>query len=305
MRKLLVICGPTATGKTALAVECAARLGGEIVSCDAFQIYRGLDIGTAKPTQSERRGIVHHMIDVADPEEAFSVSDFERMALPAVEDILSRGKTPVLCGGTGFYLNAILYRHSYGDAPASEEIRAKYAALFEAEGRHALHARLAAVDPESAERLHENDVKRVIRALEIYELTGRKKSAQNDGDIARYPFCAVSFDYPREELYRRIDARVRGMVAAGLFEEVRALLRRGVPAAAQSMQAIGYKEVAEFLENGADLSTMPDVISRIAQNTRNYAKRQITFFKRTQGLVLLAPTTIERAAEETLNEYAR
>ena len=305
MKKLLVICGPTASGKTALSVACAQRLGGEVVSCDAFQIYRGLDIGTAKPDMRERQGVVHHMIDIADPKEAFSVSDFERMALPVVEDILSRGKTPVLCGGTGFYLNAILYRHAFGDAPASEAIRKKYADLLEKEGKRALHARLALVDPESAEKLHENDTKRVIRALEIYELTGKKKSAQNDGDVARYPFCAVSFDYPREELYRRIDVRVKGMFEAGLLEEVRSLLQSGVPATAQSMQAIGYKEVVEFLENGNNLSTMPDIMARIAQNTRNYAKRQITFFKRTQGLKLLAPSSIERAAEETLDYYAK
>ncbi len=300
MKKLLVICGATATGKSALAVECARRLGGEIISCDALLVYRGLDIGTAKPTEEERGGIPHAMIDVASPFEKFSVSDFERLALPTLEDILSRDKTPVLVGGTGFYLNAILYKSSFGNTPADPAVREKYAKIAEEEGAEAVFARLRAVDPESAERLHPNDRKRVIRALEIFEATGRKKSEQTPAPAARYPFEAFAFDYPREELYRRIDARVDGMLKAGLVDEVKGLLAAGVPENARCMQGIGYKEVVEFLKKGILESTMSDIIKK---NTRNYAKRQLTFFKRTEHLHLLPPMPVTRAAEEVISVY--
>ncbi len=298
--KLAVICGATASGKSALAVECAKRLNGEVVSCDALLVYRGLNIGTAKPTPAERGGIPHHMIDVVEPTESFSVSDFERLALPAVEDILARGKTPVLCGGTGFYMNAILYESGFGKTPASREVREKYEAILREEGRAALHRLLEERDPESAALLHENDVKRVIRALEIYELTGRKKSEQNDGNSPRYPFEAFAFDYPRESLYGRIEARVKKMLQEGLVDEVRGLLARGVPENAQCMQGIGYKEVIDYLKNGCLHSTMSDIIMK---NTRNYAKRQLTFFKKMQNLHLLAPDDAGRAAEEVCRIY--
>ncbi len=298
--KLLAVCGATASGKTALAVECAKRLGGEVVSCDALLIYKRLNIGTAKPTLEERGGVPHHMIDVVEPTENFSVSDFERMALPIVEDIIARGKTPVLCGGTGFYMNALLFQSGFGQTPASKEIREKYAVLEKEEGRAALHRRLEEVDPESAALLHENDVKRVVRALEIFELTGKKKSEQNDGASPRYPFEAVAFDYPREVLYERIERRVDKMLEEGLVGEVRALLESGVPENAQCMQGIGYKEVVEFLKNGGLHSTMSDIIK---QNTRNYAKRQLTFFKKMQNLHWLAPENISEAAEKVCKIY--
>ncbi len=302
MKKLLVICGPTASGKTALAVECARRIGGEIVSCDAFLIYRGLNIGTAKPTEEEMGGVRHHMIDVAEPSQEFSVSDFARLGGAAVEEICARGKTPILCGGTGFYVNALLYKSSFGNISGSKEIREKYARLEREEGREALHARLAAVDPESAEKLHPNDVKRVVRALEIYEQTGVKKSLQNDGNVARYPFVACAFDYPREELYARIDRRVEDMLEAGLVEEVKGLLASGVAESAQSMQGIGYKEVVGYLKNDYNFSTMRDIIK---QKTRNYAKRQLTFFKRLENLHLIKPADTASAAQEVLEIYGR
>ena len=300
MRKILVICGPTASGKTALAVECARRMGGEVVSCDALLIYRGLNIGTAKPTLEERGGILHHLIDIAEPTQTFSVSDFEKAALSAVEEIGARGKVPVLCGGTGFYLNSVLFKSSFGSAPASQAIREKYEKIEREEGREALHARLAAVDPESAKALHYNDVKRVVRALEIYELTGRKKSEQNDGKTPRFAYEAFAYDYPREELYARIDRRVEAMIAAGLVEEVKRLLLSGVPENAQCMQGIGYKETIEFLKNGYNLSTMSDIIK---QNTRNYAKRQLTFFKKLPDLHWLKPRTLQEAADEVIRIY--
>ncbi len=302
MNKILVVCGATATGKTALAAECARILHGEVISADALLVYKGLNIGTAKPTQAEMRGVPHYMIDVCEPTEAFSVSDFERLALPLMEDILSRGKTPVLCGGTGFYMNALLYKSSFGNTPADLRVRQEYERMEKEQGREHLHALLQEVDPESARRLHPNDVKRVIRALEIYALTGQKKSAQKDEAIPRFPFCAVAYDYPRETLYGRIGRRVEEMFAQGLVDEVKGLLTRGVGENAQCMQGIGYKEVVEGLKNGDSDSTMSEIIKK---NTRNYAKRQITFFKRTQNLHWLAPASAEQSAREVIELYER
>ncbi len=296
--KLLVVCGATASGKTALAVECAKRVNGEIISCDALLVYRGLNIGTAKPSEEERGGIPHYMIDVADPKESFSVSDFERLALPIVEEIAVRGKTTILCGGTGFYMNALLYARSFGSAPADAGIRARYERMAKDFGKMALFRRLEEVDPESAQLLHPNDTKRIIRALEIYEQTGRKKSEQNDADIPRFDFTAVAFDYPREELYRRIRARVDEMMSRGLVKEVKSLLESGIPENAQCMQGIGYKEVVEGLKNGDSHSTMRDIIEL---NTRHYAKRQLTFFKRMKNLTWVAPSI--NAAEEVIKLY--
>ena len=300
MKKLLVICGATASGKTALAVECAKRLGGEVVSCDALLVYRGLNIGTAKPTAEEMAGIRHHLIDVAEPTQAFTVHDFERLALAAIDEIAARGKIPILCGGTGFYLNAVLFRIGYGHVGADESVRARYNAVAAEKGKEYLHALLREVDPESAEKLHPNDVKRVVRALEIFELTGKKKSAQSDGLTPRFAYEAFALDFPRAALYERIDRRVGQMLDAGLVDEVKGLLAAGVPQDAQCMQGIGYKEVVEGLRNGDLNSTMRDIIQK---NTRNYAKRQITFFKKLPNLHWIAPS--DTAIEEVIGIYDR
>lgn len=299
MKKLLVICGATASGKTSLAVECAKRLNGEVISCDALLVYRGLNIGTAKPTREEMGGIEHHLIDVADPTDGFTVHDFERLALDAVADISARGKVPVLCGGTGFYLNAVLFQSGFGNAAADEGVRAKYNAIAAEKGKEYLHGLLQEVDAESAAILHPNDVKRVVRALEIYELTGKKKSDQQDGRAPRFPYEAFAFDYPREVLYERIDRRAAQMFEEGLVEEVRGLLA-SVPENAQCMQAIGYKEVVEGLKNGDNQSTMCDIVQK---NTRNYAKRQLTFFKKLPNLHWLTPS--DAAVEEVIKIYDR
>lgn len=299
MKKLLVICGATASGKTSLAVECAKRLNGEVISCDALLVYRGLNIGTAKPTREEMGGIEHHLIDVADPTDGFTVHDFERLALDAVADISARGKVPVLCGGTGFYLNAVLFQSGFGNAAADEGVRAKYNAIAAEKGKEYLHGLLQEVDAESAAVLHPNDVKRVVRALEIYELTGKKKSDQQDGRVPRFPYEAFAFDYPREVLYERIDRRAAQMFEEGLVEEVRGLLA-SVPENAQCMQAIGYKEVVEGLKNGDNQSTMCDIVQK---NTRNYAKRQLTFFKKLPNLHWLTPS--DAAVEEVIKIYDR
>lgn len=293
--RVLVICGPTASGKTSLAVECARALDTEIISADSMLVYKGLDIGTAKPSASERKGVVHHLIDVAEPTESFSVSDYERLALPVVQSLLSRGKTPVICGGTGFYINSVLYKSQFGKTGANPEIRKKYETYLEENGKERLHALLKECDPESASRLHPNDTKRVVRALEIFETTGRKKSDQHDLPVPRFDFVCVSVGYPREELYERINRRVDGMLNAGLTEEVRSLLERGIPLSAQCMQGIGYKEMAEGMRQGWPMTEIAELIKK---NTRNYAKRQITFFRRMNNHTVLSPE--HATAEEVL-----
>ena len=296
MPKVLVICGATASGKTALSLDCAEKFNGEIISADSMLVYKGLDIGTAKPSIEERRGVPHHMIDVVLPKQSFSVSDYEAMALPIVERLLALGKTPIICGGTGFYINSLLYKSQFGNVGANEEIRAKYEKLALEQGKEYVHAILREKDPASAEILHYNDVKRVIRALEIYDVTGKPKSEQQDGLIPRFDFVAVSIDYPRETLYERIHLRVEQMFEQGLMDEVRSLLNQGVTTEMQCMQGIGYKEVAEGIAAGLSEEEIKDWIKK---NTRNYAKRQITFFKRMQNNVKLSPkeATVEKVLE--------
>ena len=296
MPKVLVICGATASGKTSLSVACAQKLNTEILSADSMLVYRDLNIGTAKPTKEEEKGVKHHLIDVVSPFNSFSVSDYEKAALPIVENLLAQGKTPIICGGTGFYVNALLYKSQFGNTGASEEVRQKYETLYKEKGKEYLHTLLSKIDPESAEKLHENDVKRVIRALEIYDVTGKPKSMQQDIPVPRFDFVAVSIDYPRELLYERINLRVEQMFENGLMEEVQSLLACGVSKTAQRMQGIGYKEIVEGLETGASIDQMKELIKK---NTRNYAKRQITFFKRMENHVRLSP---EDAIAEKIEE---
>lgn len=301
MKKVLVVCGATASGKTGFAVEMAKRLHGEVISADCMLVYRGLDIGTAKPTEQEKQGIPHHMIDVASPYSNYSVGDYEAQALPVLQELLQKGICPVLCGGTGFYLQSLLFSRGHGNVGADEALRRRYEEMAAREGNLAVFERLKEVDAESAEKLHPNDVKRVIRALEIYELTGVKKSEQQDGFVPRFPYVAVAFDYPREELYRRIDLRVDEMISQGLVEEVRSLYEKGLDTKNQCMQGIGYKEVLEYLKNNISLSTMRDIIQ---QNTRNYAKRQITFFKKFPNLIWLDPHAKDNAERVMEAMYA-
>ena len=296
MAKVLVICGATASGKTALSVACAKAFNGEIISADSMLVYNGLNIGTAKPTLEERQGIPHYMIDVVSPKESFSVSDYENMALPIVEKLLAEGKTPIICGGTGFYINSILYKSQFGNVGANEEIRARYEELAKEHGNEYVHGILKEKDPESAEKLHPNDLKRVIRALEIFDITGKAKSTQQDKPIPRFEFVSVSIEYPRELLYERINLRVDEMFRCGLVKEVQCLLNDGVTEDMQCMQGIGYKEVAEGLRIGV---TEDEIKELIKKNTRNYAKRQQTFFKRMQNHTFLTP---ERATVEEVGK---
>ncbi len=294
-KKVLVICGATASGKTSLSIACAKALNGEIISADSMLVYKKLDIGTAKPSEEERAGIPHHMIDIVEPTKSFSVSDYEAMGLPIVERLLAEGKTPIICGGTGFYINSLLYKSQFGNIGANAEIREKYEKIASEQGKEYLHSILREKDPQSAEKLHYNDVKRVIRALEIYETTGKAKSLQQDAPVPRFDFTAVSIDYPRDSLYNRINLRVDEMFAQGLVDEVKALLLDGITEEMQCMQGIGYKEIAEGLRIGATEDEMKELVKK---NTRNYAKRQQTFFKRMQNHTYLSP---ERAnADEVM-----
>ena len=297
MGKVLVVCGCTASGKSALAVECAKKLNAEVISADSMQIYKGMDVGTAKPNADEMQGISHHMIDVVDPFQPFSVSDYEKAALPIVEGLLAEGKTPIICGGTGFYINALLYKSQFGNVGADPKVRAELERYCQERGKAALHALLMEKDPESGKILHENDVKRVVRALEIYFTTGKKKSEQKDTPTPRFDFVCISIAHPRERLYDRIHRRVDQMVEQGLFAEVDRLTAAGLDISYQSMQGIGYKEV---LEGRALGKSEGEIIDAIKQNTRNYAKRQITFFKRAQNHVVFTPedATVENVVKE-------
>lgn len=278
-KKIIVVCGPTASGKSALAVEIALKFGGEIVSADSVSVYKGLDIGSAKPSEEEKNGVPHYLIDVASPKDSFSVGDYEELAVPAVEDISSRGKIPIICGGTGFYVNSVLYDMSYGLSKGDIGIRRKYERAAEEKGREFVYSILKEKDPETAVKLHPNDLVRVIRALEIFDATGVKKSDIKDEMVPRYDFIALMPTLPREILYERINARVDNMMSCGLTGEVRSLLESGVTLEDQCMQGIGYKETAEAILSGTEIPT-----EQIKMNTRRYAKRQITFFKRFQNL---------------------
>lgn len=296
MNKVLVICGATASGKTSLAVECAKKLNTEVVSADSQLIYKGLNVGTAKPTAEEMCGVKHHMIDIVEPTESFNVGNYRETALPIMKKLLSENKIPVICGGTGFYINSLLFDFSYGNIEGSEEVRRRYAEFLDQNGKEALFERLKEVDPETAEKLHVNDVKRVIRALEIYELSGKRKSEQHDNMVSAFDYLAVAINFKREELYDRINKRVDTMLENGLVEEVQGLLSRGIDEKYQCMQAIGYKEVLACLKNGNLHSTMSGIIK---QNTRHYAKRQIVFFKKLPNIVWLEP---EQATAEYITE---
>ena len=279
-QKIVAIVGCTASGKTALSVELARRAKGEIVSCDSMQIYRGMDIGTAKPTYEERRGIPHHLIDIVDPEEDFSCADYARLADACISEIISRGKLPIVCGGTGLYLDGLLRGGSFEETETDPDFRAQmneYALDF---GTAALHEKLREVDPESAEAIHPNNVKRVIRALEIYHTTGRKKSEldkESRKPESKYDALVIGLRYPdREVLYERINKRVDQMVADGLAEETGKLYGAGVfERSKTAAQAIGYKELLPYFRGDATLDASVETL-KLA--TRHYAKRQMTWF---------------------------
>ena len=282
--RIICIAGPTASGKTALAVALAKELNGEVVSCDSMQVYRRMDIGTAKPTIEERQGIVHHMLDVADPDEDFSVSRYCELAAPIVDGILARGKTAIIAGGTGLYMDSLIKGNDFAPLP-STGMREKLEAQADSEGMEAMLALLNSIDPEAAARLHLADRKRIIRALEVYYETGETITEHNrkTREIPpKYQPLWLGLDFAdRAELYSRIDRRVDIMLETGLVEEIKALLFSGIPAKCTAMQAIGYKEFVDALDGKISIA---DAADQVRQSSRHYAKRQLTWFRRNPNM---------------------
>ena len=301
MNPIVCLAGPTASGKTALAVELAQALDGEVVSCDSMQVYRRMDIGTAKPSPEEMGGIPHHMIDVADPEEDYSVSRYCTAAAPIVEDIVARGKTAIIAGGTGLYMDSLIRGNDFAPFP-STGVRERLEAQADAEGMEAMAAWLRGVDPEAAERIH--DRKRLLRALEVYLETGQTITEHNRRTQAIPPkfspvWLGLDFE-DRQRLYDRIDLRVTKMLEMGLLEEIQGLLDSGVPETATAMQAIGYKEFVNAL---AGRETVEAAADQVRQSSRRYAKRQLTWFRRNKAMHWLIRG--ERTAGEEIFRSAR
>lgn len=284
MNPIICIVGPTASGKTALAVELAKELNGEVVSCDSMQVYKRMDIGTAKPTMEEMQGIPHHMIDVAEPDEDFSVSRYCCMATPIVDDIVARGKTAIIAGGTGLYMDSLIRGNAFAPFP-STGVRERLEAQADSEGMEAMLSRLSSIDPEAAARLHLSDRKRIIRALEVYLETGQTITEHNRRTQLIPPkysplWLGLDFD-DRAELYRRIDARVDFMLDMGLIAEIQGLLASGIPPKCTAMQAIGYKEFVSALHGE---ETIAQAAEAVKKSSRHYAKRQLTWFRRNPKL---------------------
>ncbi|MBQ8507022.1 MAG: tRNA (adenosine(37)-N6)-dimethylallyltransferase MiaA [Clostridia bacterium] len=284
--KIIVIAGPTASGKTACAVELCRKIGGEVVSADSMQIYRGMDVLSAKPTAGEMRGVPHHMLGIASPAEKYSAAKYRDMAREVIADILARGKVPMLCGGTGLYINAVTRPMEFSET-CDEALRQELIAIGETPGgRRRLHDMLREIDPEAAGKLHENDVRRVTRAIEVYRLTGRTQSEQARLDAGRegdYNETFFALRWPRDVLYARIDRRVDEMIQDGLIEEVREL-RKDEQSHPTALQAIGYKEIAAALEGRL---AMDEAVRLVKQFSRNYAKKQMTWFQRDPRAVWL------------------
>lgn len=278
-RKVIFLVGPTAVGKTDLSIALAKALDTEIISCDSVQIYKSLNIGSAKPTVEEMAGVKHHLLDFVDPKVPYSVSEYREDALNIIDRLLEAGKVPIVTGGTGLYMNALIYDMDFGSSDSDEAYRAELEKLAEAEGGDHLYERLKAIDPEAAERIHPNNVRRVIRALEVNHITG-----QNMGDFSKDPVLTdrfipvlIGLKRQRMKLYGRINKRVDIMLEQGLIDEVKKLKSTGLDDSFQSMQGIGYKEVLGYLEGRYDEALM---VSVLKQGTRRYAKRQMTWFRR-------------------------
>jgi tRNA dimethylallyltransferase len=279
MEKVLVICGPTGVGKTAVAIEVAERLEGEIVSADSRQIYRYLDIGTAKPTPEERQRIPHHLVDMADPDRQFTAADYGELARKAVRDIIERGKRPIVCGGSGLYLYALTEGFFEGP-PADPEIREELEAVAARDGVGHLHQMLSELDPEAGERIGPHDKVRIVRALEVLRICGKPISLlQREGSYPaqEFEFVKVGLTQPRQELYKKIDERVDKMIEGGLLDEVRSLRERGYDPELVPLKTVGYQEIFDHLEGRFPLEKAIELIKR---NTRRYAKRQLTWFRK-------------------------
>ena len=287
--KVIVICGPTASGKTALGVELAKKIDGEVVSCDSMQIYKDMTIGTAKPLPEEMQGIKHYLIDFVSPDTRYSVAEFKKDATTAIEEILKKGKVPILVGGTGLYIDSLIYGIEYNDIEIDEDYRNSLEKIANEEGLNVLYNKAKEIDSDAMEKISPNDKKRIIRVLEIYKATGKTKTQQeieSKQKEIKYDFRIFAIDMNRQILYERINKRVDSMIANGLIEEVKHLLEqyKKFPTA---MQGLGYKEVAEYLNGNC---TKEEMIDNIKMQTRRYAKRQLTWFRKNKQTIWLDGT---------------
>lgn len=300
---LVVIVGPTAVGKTAVSIRLAKMIGGEIISGDSMQVYRHMDIGTAKPTEHEKEGIPHYMLDLLEPDGEFSVALFQQKVTEYINDILARGKMPVLVGGTGLYVRSVTDHYDFSPAGIDTDLRNELLCEAEMYGNEYLHAKLREVDPAAADRLHPNDIRRIIRALEVYRQTGRPISSfqYRDSDLPpKYRLGYFGLTMERANLYRRIEQRVDKMISAGLVEEVKKLLDRGCSPDLPSMQGLGYKEIIGYLQGEYSLD---EAIELLKRNTRRFAKRQLTWFRRDPRIEWLNVEN-DHSSSEIANEIA-
>lgn len=300
--RLIGLVGATASGKTALSLAVGQALGCEILCMDSMQIYRRMDIGTAKPTISERALLPHHLLDLVEPDASFSVAEYVTQAHETIRQVIERGHTPMLVGGTGLYLRGLSLPMDYGGLPSDPAVRAALQDQLEQSGPETLHAQLQAIDPATAIRLHPNDTRRVIRALEIYQLTGEPMSAHQtptDAD-APYDFQLYAIDWPRAELHARINLRVDQMMEEGLLDEVEALLRSGIDSSMQSMQGLGYKELIPVIQGHADLK---DAVEQIKTGTRNYARRQLIWFRRDKRIRWIPSDQLNKAKNMIIQNW--
>lgn len=276
--KILIICGPTASGKTKLGIKCANLFNGEIISADSMQIYKKLDIGTAKPTADELSQAKHHLVDIIEPNAEFSVGEYSKLAKGKINEIISQNKLPIIVGGTGLYIKSIIYPFTFAGTPKNVEIREKYNKILKENGQEFLYNILKEKDPKATEKIHLNDTKRIIRALEITEISANTKTELNcEENEAEYDPIIIALDMPREQLYERVNLRVDNMIAEGVIQEMTTLLKNNeISNTSQSMQAIGYKEFFPYINNE---TTLDEAVELVKKNTRNYAKRQLTFFR--------------------------
>lgn len=305
MEPVILLVGPTASGKTGLSIELAKRINGSIVSADSMQIYRHMDIGTAKPDAIEMSGIRHYMIDELNPDENFSVAKYRELALKYISQIIKEGGRPIVAGGTGLYINSLLYNINFSETICDEELREALKIEAIEKGNRYLYDKLLAVDPEAAEKIHENDVKRVIRAIEVY--THTNKPISQHAQLSRlepppYRYIVFGLNWERSKLYERIDKRVDKMLQSGLVEEVKSLMKMGYDTGTTAMQGIGYKEILNYLKGEC---TLEETVYILKRDTRHYAKRQLTWFRRLEGIQWLdvdENTNLKEMAEKIIQE---
>lgn len=301
-RPLVILTGPTAVGKTALSIALAKAINGEIISADSMQVYRHMDIGSAKIKTEEMAGVPHHLIDVLEPTEAFNVVVFQKLAKEAMKEIYERGRIPILVGGTGFYIQAVLYDIDFTENDEDASLRSELEGLARREGPEILYEKLKAVDPDACKSIHAHNVKRVIRALEFYEKTGQRISEHNEiqrQNISPYRFAYFVLNDRREEIYKRIDIRVDQMMAAGLVEEVRQLKGMGCTKDMVSMQGLGYKEILRYLEGEL---TLEEAVYLIKRDTRHFAKRQLTWFRREKDVIWMEKGNFDQCGQSVLDQ---